>query len=396
LEHHRKIEPAVHESQRWLQQAVTKLDAFIAAPNQSANAGTRTALQRHFHTTDVNIVRRVRNRLETIRTDMLSRDPFTTECHTDADSTCKTSGAYVPGTNRSMIVFCPNFFAGSDGFRVKTMIHEMAHTLLGGPHITDRGYSSDRVLPYLSTAEALTNAESYAFLAQELGTGVEPQTNAAVDEIDEDCGPQVTEFAKRAIARAQRWNRDAETVAGDKGNLGDDLLETHFGSKTAETRAAALDFYRKMVERLHTPIEVQCDKKARSNRKAYGLTERNRTGTGAMIGSIVGGVLGAAAGGIIGGFVGGLGGGVLGGFLGAALGGLVGAGIGAAIGYAASSSAKVVLSPSWKDQGDENDRVETVLTAIYEAYAGADTIKSQQYAEFARAAHQRWFSVPAI
>ncbi|MGL4611889.1 MAG: eCIS core domain-containing protein [Trueperaceae bacterium] len=389
LEQHHAIEPAVHESLNWLQQAVSKLDAFITTPNQASNADARNALQRHFHTVDPTIARQVRDRLETIRTDMTSRNPFTVECHTDTDSTCSTSGAYVPGDNRSMIVFCPTFFSSSISWRVETLIHEMAHTLLGGPHITDRGYGSDRVLPYLSTAEALTNAESFAFLAQELGTGSVPQTNPPTDDIASDCGSQVTQLVQIAIARAQRWNRDSENISGDAHpdmiNNSADLFTRHLGNNTPATRAAALQVYRSMVNRLHSSIDVRCDSKNCGSRRAYGRTGSDNMAAGA----ITGGILGGLAGGIVGGLLGGLAGVLLGGLLGVGLGMLIGTGIGAL----ASSSPQVYICPTWKDQASEADRIESMLAAIYEAHAGLNAADSLKYAQLARAINASYFKI---
>ena len=395
LDQHHVIEPAVAEAQRWLSRGSTALGAYAAAPADTGTAGTRAALRRHFNSADPAIATRVQGRLDQINTDLTSRDPFTTECHDASDPSCTNSGAYVPGTNQSMVVFCPGFFtASSTTWQAGSLIHEMAHALLG-LQISDRAYASDRLLgPTLSTAEALDNAESHAQLAQELGTGQAPASTAPQDEIKE-CPPATEPLIREAVARAQRWNRDAEVVAVDPNPamIADNAPQftTHLGDATPATRSAARRIFSNMVTRLKSPIEVVCDTEAApecSSRQAYKKAAVNNIGLGVGIGAAIGGGLGAIAGTAVGFGVSALAG------VGVGL-GLLGLGllIGLIAGAATSTSDSLHVCPTWGSQ-PLDDRVESLLAGTYEMYAGLNVQQSRQHAALARALHTRYIGAP--
>ena len=136
------------------------------APAAPGTAAPRNALSRHFQSATVATATTVRGRLADVRTDINSRTTLNVQCNSASDTDCNASGAYVSG---SLLVFCPTFFNGSALWQSETIIHEMSHALVGGDHITDRAYQSDRIYPLLTTAQALTNAESFGLLVQELG-----------------------------------------------------------------------------------------------------------------------------------------------------------------------------------------------------------------------------------
>jgi hypothetical protein len=396
LDQHRVIEPAVTEAQRWLTTAAAALGSFASAPADSSNDAARAALRRHFNTADPAIATRVQGRLETINTDLTGRDPFTAECHSAADPSCTNSGAYVPGTNHNMVVFCPDFFSTTNTtWQAGTLIHEMAHALVG-LDISDRAYAADRVRPLLSTAEALDNAESHTQLAQELGTGRVAGPMAPEDEVEE-CPAATGPLIREAIARAQRWNRDAEVVTVDTNPAmvtdNAPFLTTHLGNALPATRTAAQRVFSNMVGRLRSPIDVVCDTNAAaecSNRQAYKKAGSDNLGLGAGIGAAIGGGLG-----LIGGLAAGLATASLGIGLGVGL-GLLGLGllVGLIVGAATSTSDAVHVCPTWGSQANADDRTESLLAAIYETYAGLTVQQSQNHAALARALHQRYIGAP--
>ena len=390
LEKHNVIEPAVRMAQQWLDTAVSRLDDFLRSPGDASNAGTRQSLDRHFHSTSAATARTVRGRLDTLRTDMVGRQNFTVECHTASDTSCTNTAAYVQGGN--FLVFCPNFFeSSSDEWRAGALIHEMAHSLVG-LGISDRAYQSDRLLPLLSTAEALDNAESYTLFVQELATGRTVEGDAPEDNI-EDCPAATRPLIREALGRAQRWNRDAEVVAVDSrpamisANAG--LFNTHLGSSSPATRTAAADVYKSMVTRLKSSIDVRCDKRAGracGSRQAYKRSGREslgrRVGIGAGIGAGVG-----LAGGIAAGLLLGLGAGLAVGLAGLAAGALIGLIAGANV------PDRVHVCPTWASQNADR-RAESLLAAIYETYAGLSPDQSQKHAALARALHVRFIGTP--
>ena len=391
LEQHSAIFPAVLTAEQWLQTAVSGLDTYIGNPSDADSATTRNALNRHFNTTDTSTASTLRDRLDLIRRDLRQRgnsanpDPrrrhvFTVECHDETDSLCEVSNAYV--RNYHMLVFCPIFFDRfSPTRRASSVIHEMAHALVG-LRITDRAYSSDRLLQFLSTPEALDNAESYSMYAQEVGTGIMPENNAPVDEIDEDCPDQTAQLARVALARGQRWNRRANWTM--RGTSYSAMITRHLGDATPTTRTEAAAKYKKMADRFRSPLNVRCSDENCGGRDVYKQEQVNRRGAGAGIGAGIGLVGGAIAGG----FLAGAAGAVLGGLIGGAIGGLIGLGFGAL----ASSDATINLCPTWAGQAIEGDRVESLLGVAYELYADCSAADSVKYAALAREIYETHFS----
>lgn len=402
LDQHHAIEPAVHGAQDRLQRAVTLLDAYIAAPADAAQRPVAAALTRHFHRADATIAGMVRQRLADLRRDMVERDPFPVECHDGTDDSCTNTSAYV--RNDSELVFCPDFFTGSLDWRIEALTHEMAHAL-AGLGISDRAYRNDRLLPHLSTEEAMNNAESYTMFVSELASGRAVEGSPPSDEV-EDCTTETAPLVREAIARAQRWNRDAEVIARDQTEAmqaaSARFFTAHLGDATPETRAAAGRVFSRMVVRLRSSLEVRCDDRPGAacgpSRHAYQGTASNAgryalagLGIGAGIGGAGG--LGAGIGMLASGgaaaalpALGALGLGLLAGM---ALGALIGAIVGAV-----DQRHIIRLCPSWAELPSVADRTEALLAAAYEAHGDLDAAKAAQYAAFARAVEDNWWPAP--
>jgi hypothetical protein len=205
-----------------------------------------------------NIIRRV---ADLLRTDPSAPSPLTVQCHGPTDLTCGSSAAYVSGA--SLLVFCPSFFQADPVWAVTAVIHEIAHSLISsGPlNITDRAYQRDRLYGQLSPGEALTNAESYALLVRELATG--PVSGMPPRDTYEDCPTDWRAALSTAIARAQRWNRDAQTVVLDQRPaflaLWTGLATTFLGGQSAVQVAAAANVYNEAEVKLKEPVDFECE-----------------------------------------------------------------------------------------------------------------------------------------
>ena len=402
LDQHHAIEPAVHGAQDRLQRAIDRLGGYIASPAEAAQRPVADALTRHFHRADPAIAGTVRQRLADLRRDMVERDPSPVECHDGTDTSCTNSGAYV--RNDSELVFCPDFFTGSLDWRIEALTHEMAHALTG-LGISDRAYQNDRLLPHLSTAEALDNAESYTMFVSELHSGRAVTGSPPTDEV-EDCTTETAPLVREAIARAQRWNRDAEVIAKDQSEsmqaASVPFFTTHLGDATPETRTAAGRVFSRMVLRLHDSIEVRCDdtpgescgasrhayKGSASNAGRYALTGMGIGAAVGGVGGLIGGIGVLAAGGAAAALpaLGVLGLGLLAGM---ALGALIGA-----IAGAVDQRTIIRLCPSWAELPSLQDRTEALLAAAYEAHGGLDAAQAARHAAFARAVEEHWWPAP--
>ncbi len=378
LEQHQKIEPAVRLAIQWLDRSIDRLSRFVSNP---ADKATGQALQRQFRSTDPAIARRVLERLVMMRHDIdAAREgqEFQTVCHTDADRDCKTANAYVSG-DRNTFTFCPIFFTWPLESRAESIVHEMAHTILDD--ITDRGYSSDRILarPILSTTEALTNGESYGLLVQELGTGRVPNLNVAEDSFAKSC-KDIAPLIQVAIARGQRWNRAGETRIFQANSL---MIQQLLGADTPQVRRAAFDFYHSAEDKLGQAFDFKCDNEC-GGKLAKGETAADHTvrdmGIGTAIGGAVGAVIGLLAGSVLGGL---------------AAGAAIGFVAGLIVGAITAHGPRIHVCPAWKAEPQEYRRIEALLAAAYEAL-GNSAADSLKYARLAGVLSAQFFRVPKL
>ena len=164
----------------------------------------------------------VRDRLKTILNDIFKRENFHVECRPASDPECKTARktealtAYVPAGNPNALVFCGSFFDRSEDDRASTIIHEFGHAQLGltaKQSIIDRAYQWDKYYQYLTTAEALTNADSYPMFVREVATGSDP-AKGIISDSETDCPKDWDSLIFDAITKARQWNHWAAKLRG--------------------------------------------------------------------------------------------------------------------------------------------------------------------------------------
>ena len=276
----REIAPAVTTAQQWLRAADTRLATYMSAMSAPGSAPTGSSLLRHFAASDAGTARYVQNRIRLIadrlRTDAGAPNALTVQCHTSSDLSCGGAAAYVQA-QASLLVFCPGFFGGDQTWQIETMIHEIAHSLApatGPLRITDRAYQRDRLYGSLSPGEALTNAESYALLVQDLATG--PVRGTAPRDTYEDCPTDWRAALFRALARAENWSHHAQNITSDRrpGMMSQWATQatTFLGGQSAAQMAAAASDYRRMTARQHESVDFECEVGATGGRCATAET----------------------------------------------------------------------------------------------------------------------------
>jgi len=225
LDQHRKIEPAAYKANEWLSRAIFALDAFLGGEKTKPAQAAAAALNTHFHSIDPAVVTYIRDRLKTIQSDIFTRQNFRVNCPPVSDTECNKAAtgqgfAAVVSEDQSELNFCSIFFERSEDDRASTIIHEFGHALLGlsktAPMmITDRAYKHDPYYAYLTTGEALTNAESYAMFTREVATGSSPAHAFIVDSL-RDCPDAWVPIISDALSKARAWNHKAarSTPAG--------------------------------------------------------------------------------------------------------------------------------------------------------------------------------------
>lgn len=214
FQQHHKIEPAAFKAHAWVAQSLTALDAFLGGAKTPAAQAAGAALDSHFHSTERAVGTYVRQRLAAIQTDLFGRPNFRVNCPPLSDPQCTGSTDRPPVArtpNSNEIDLCNLFFERSENDRASTLIHELGHAQLGlrsDQEITDRAYKDDSYYFYLTTGEALTNAESYAMFARQIATGSTPARGFIADELRE-CPKAWIPVISDAITKARMWNHQA-------------------------------------------------------------------------------------------------------------------------------------------------------------------------------------------
>jgi len=389
LEQHQKIEPAVRMAIQWLDASIKKLSTFISQPEQ--NQATGNVLERHFYSKDPGVARRVMERLQIIRHDADSAQAgreIKTECHDATDKSCDSSIAYSRGDS---LVYCPSFFTSEIKDDASTLVHELAHSIFpnqdaaGGFNkgkILDRAYRGDRVLgkaggkAILSPAEALANADSFALLVRELGTGELSQIPVTEDSFERSCR-EIEPMVRVAIARAERWNGAGGLRINSASPA---MVQKHLGADTPQIRSDAAKFYEEARQGFSHSFKFKCDRDC-GQRLAFGEAEDSGLkwlGLGAGAGALIGGLIALAGAGTVGLIVGAA---------------LFVAGLITSI--VKSHGPTIHVCPRWKDQADEKMRIETMLVAAYEAL-GKSSADSLKYARLAEDLNQEFYPVPSM
>lgn len=244
---------------QWLDHAIARTDAYLMKPGDASTRDVKAALELHFHNATDRVAHHVRERLARIRADIVGAEPFSIECHGVWDKECDVAMAYA---SSERVTFCNSFFRNANVTQAEALVHEMAHTQVGGLHITDRGYQADRVLRILSTAEALTNAESYGLFTQQLGTGKAPQMPAPKDK-SEDCPKDWWDWIQFSVARAGRWNFNARlmvnSLTAEQVRHWDAHRQQLLGGTSQDAVDAAKNAFKTLDTKLNSPVKFECE-----------------------------------------------------------------------------------------------------------------------------------------
>ncbi len=216
LTENEKITAATTKVNEWLSKVLTKLEEYIR--NQK-DEDTRSALAFHFRTADEYTAIRVASVLNHIQKNMIPNDEISVLCGYSDGNLCDENTIAV--TLGSSVYFCPVFFkkASVSDESAETIIHELAHTMYRGYYpdentstlnrhvIDDRAYKSFRQYSYLSTNEALTNADSYSSFCMSLMTGRFPKKKEEADKIS-FCDRDEELKIKKNLASVENLNSD--------------------------------------------------------------------------------------------------------------------------------------------------------------------------------------------
>jgi len=253
----------------WIEKGVAKLNAYLAKPTDAGSKAARDALNANFKNTTTKIGVYVLSQLNRVLSDLKNLNMFVFNCPGSEDKLCDVAAAYVPGDNPQMVVFCDSFFASNSIDQREILVHELAHAAVGDATIIDRGYESDRSLKQLTTEEALTNAESYMLFVSQLATGQVAPSLAPVDKYDA-CPTDLKSALDQTLARAQRWNRDAQVAITrlTPEQIGEDESKL-IGGKTHADLELLQTAVNQLAEALESPISFECEEECESGTGVY-------------------------------------------------------------------------------------------------------------------------------
>lgn len=277
---------AIPSAMDWLHQAIGQLRNFETLPLIRSTRAARDAMQLHFHTTNPFHAQLVRERLQQVL-DGISSNAAQADCAAPGDTGC--GGGTMGYHQQGKIVWCPRIFAPPHGptERAHTVVHEYAHAHArrvpvtsgysewpsgGERRVLDRAYRRERFYQDLTPEEAMDNADSYANLARDLGSGV---TKRSMGELPPDdsitgCKPEQLEPIRKALSQAARWNTIAlETINEpllaqfpDLDALVTNAITREFGAKPP-TRAEISTVFSLTGMQIGLVAYVGCDQKSK-------------------------------------------------------------------------------------------------------------------------------------
>jgi hypothetical protein len=164
----------------------------------------------------------------------------TVACHTELDGRC-VNPAYNVGTGLGAVMtLCPDFLdnPGAVNENAATLIHEGAHGTTGVA-TQDLAYGHTRLIRALSTAQSLTNTDSYVLLVRNIDANIAATPPIPIGVAgDSDAGiplPANKRAARSALAHAEKWLTQAYQ---DVASLYDTVVATRAAGVWTGTTAA--------------------------------------------------------------------------------------------------------------------------------------------------------------
>jgi hypothetical protein len=248
----------------WARRAKERVNAYIGTPANHAgvaqrldthffhesNAGNLTVAQKQGH------ARQIRDNLETVER---QNNPFSNYCASGFDPLCRAmAAAYVSSSSRQ-ITFCASFFSSSDNWQTFALFHELMHAYA---EVDDRGYGNERIFAYLTPAQAINNADSYALFVVDVlnvAGGAREVRSAAPEDRYSDCEAAQRTTLQRDFAFAARMVLNALNILPDTPRIGAAEARTHFKTDDPGRLARVIDHFKALKTELSGRINFECE-----------------------------------------------------------------------------------------------------------------------------------------
>lgn len=189
-------------------------------------------------------------------------------CGTSDEPTCHTGSPANASHGKEQITICPTFFDDPkyNTKQEEILMHESSHASKKFP-ADDRAYQSERVILFLTTEQALANAQSITDFILEMNGSARPLGPENADKVG-GCNADQEKTVREAMAWAQRWNTYAKfgtaQTYGNPTNTAamSPYIKSHFGKSDNATIAGLYDHYKAMDGWFDKFYNIQCVSKS--------------------------------------------------------------------------------------------------------------------------------------
>jgi hypothetical protein len=258
----RAIESKVRATREWSRAAREAIDDFIADPR--GHAPTAALLDRHFlhqrnagALAEPQILAHARTIGDNFRLSEVQANPYTNICASRFDPLCRALAAAYVSHGRRTVTFCESFFQSSELWQTFALLHELVHVYA---RVRDRGYGDERIFAYLTPADAINNADSYALFAADVrgvGGGAAALRKPPRDSVS-DCSAAEERELRRSFAFAARMVTNALNVIGDP-KIGGTEAETYFKTKDRGKLRRVIDRFKKIDDKFEEGVNFECE-----------------------------------------------------------------------------------------------------------------------------------------
>jgi hypothetical protein len=272
--HRKELDDRVGSTKAWAREAKNRINAFAADP--ARHADTLKLLDTHFFhqknngpltpAQQVANARQIAGNFQKVET---QQNPWPTFCASPFDPECASIALAYSDSKAKRLVFCSSYFGSKPQRQVYNLLHELTHEFTG---VDDRGYGDERVFAYLSSTDAMNNADSYALFAvdindtEETSAHIRPVTR---DKIS-DCGSNEPEVRRR-FAFAARMITNALSIIGQPHATGPYVL-AHFKTQDRVKLQQVIDRFKKINEKFADAIKFECEDKCGKGDTSYWRT----------------------------------------------------------------------------------------------------------------------------
>jgi len=260
------IDDRVAGTKDWAREAKNRVNAFAADP--AKHADTLKLLDTHFFHQKTNGPRTPADQVNDARTIAANfqlaetqQSPQPNVCASPFDPLCSALALAYGDPIKRRIVFCSSYFDSTQERQVYNLLHEFMHEFAG---VADRGYGDERIFAYLTPADSINNADSYALFAVDVNDKEEKSSDIRTAPHDKvsDCGGNEPEVRRR-FAFATRMITNALNIVGSPG-YGVAEAQTHFKTSDRAKLQQVIERFKKINEKFAGGVNFECESKCDS------------------------------------------------------------------------------------------------------------------------------------